>query len=107
MKIQCPRCEHHFEPPKAAMRSLRFGYGLTQAQGKVADLAAQGLSNWEISQHLGTSEGYVKNTMVKVLNQLGVRSRVEVALVAAGIKEVRRELRGVQPAASPASLAAS
>lgn len=60
------------------------GPGLTQRQGDVLGLLADGKSNKEIGRALGICEGTVKVHLLAAFRQLGVRNRVEAALVLRG-----------------------
>jgi two-component system, NarL family, nitrate/nitrite response regulator NarL len=62
---------------------------LTEREREVLGLVAQGLSNYQVGQRLGLAEKTVKHYMTGVMNKLGVRSRVEAALLAvrAGLGE--------------------
>jgi DNA-binding CsgD family transcriptional regulator len=74
-----------------AIVSVRFAYldvtalacngesiRLTPRQRDVAELAASGLTNDEISDHLGISTNTVKNRLKEAFERLAVRSRVEL-----------------------------
>jgi len=52
---------------------------LTPAEGRIARLAADGLSNKEIAQHLFVTVGTVQTTLVHVYRKLGIRGRKEIA----------------------------
>ena len=56
---------------------------LTDREREVLGLVAQGLSNHQVGQRLGLAEKTVKHYMTIVMAKLGVRSRVEAALLAA------------------------
>ena len=56
---------------------------LTDREREVLGLVAEGMSNYQVGQRLGLAEKTVKHYMTGVLNKLGVRSRVEAALLAA------------------------
>jgi DNA-binding NarL/FixJ family response regulator len=56
--------------------------GLTERERAVLRLVAQGMSNQEVGQELGLAEKTVKHYMTGVMAKLGVRSRVEAALLA-------------------------
>jgi DNA-binding NarL/FixJ family response regulator len=55
--------------------------GLTQRESEVLDLLRQGLTNGEISRALWISEATTKVHVRRVLEKLGVRSRVQAATV--------------------------
>lgn len=66
-------------PDLAAVQALR---GLTDRESEVLKLLAQGHSNGEISAKLYSSVGTVKDQVSSILSKLGVKSRVEAAIVA-------------------------
>lgn len=53
---------------------------LTQRQLRVVELVAEGLTNREIAQQIGTSEYVVKNYLRAIYDRLGFSNRVELAL---------------------------
>jgi len=53
---------------------------LTPAEGRIARLAADGMSNKEIAQHLFVTVGTVQTTLVHVYRKLGIRGRKEIAI---------------------------
>jgi DNA-binding NarL/FixJ family response regulator len=55
---------------------------LTRREIEILALMAGGLSNREIADSLGTSEGTIKNHVSNVLAKLGVRDRVRAVLKA-------------------------
>jgi DNA-binding NarL/FixJ family response regulator len=55
---------------------------LTDRERDVIDLVARGLSNVEVGYRLGLAEKTVKHYMTAVIDKLGARSRVDVALIA-------------------------
>jgi DNA-binding CsgD family transcriptional regulator len=57
---------------------------LTPAERRVAWLVAEGISNPEIARRLGISARTVQSHVSHALEKLGVTSRVELALRAAG-----------------------
>ena len=59
------------------------GLDLTVAQRRVFDLLVQGLSNREIGQLLGLTEGTIKLHVSKILRSLGVTSRSQAVVMAA------------------------
>jgi DNA-binding CsgD family transcriptional regulator len=64
--------------------SARVGWGaVTATERMVVELAAQGCSNAEIAARLYTSRRTVESHLVHVYAKVGVRSRVELARVAA------------------------
>lgn len=54
--------------------------GLTQREGEVAELVAQGCSNREIAEQLFISEGTVRNVLSAALEKLGLRDRTQLAI---------------------------
>jgi len=56
---------------------------LTDREREVLGLVAHGLSNYQVGRRLGLAEKTVKHYMTIVMAKLGVRSRVEAALLAA------------------------
>jgi len=80
-----------YASPTVAMRVLRDVLGpasqpraeeLTVRENEVLKLLAEGLTNREIGSRLYLSEKTVKHHVTIVLQKLGVRNRVEAALVA-------------------------
>lgn len=55
---------------------------LTRREQQVMDLLGQGYSNREIAETLGLREGTIRIYVHRVIRQLGLRNRVDVALVA-------------------------
>ena len=55
---------------------------LTERERQVLDLVAAGLSNKEVADQLFLSEKTVKHYMTIIMEKLGVRNRVEAALLA-------------------------
>lgn len=55
---------------------------LTERERQVLDLVAAGLSNKEVGEQLFLSEKTVKHYMTIIMEKLGVRNRVEAALLA-------------------------
>jgi NarL family two-component system response regulator LiaR len=55
---------------------------LTPAEQLVLDLLAKGLTDKEIAQQLGRSEGTVKKHVSNILGKLGVKNRTEAAILA-------------------------
>jgi DNA-binding NarL/FixJ family response regulator len=74
---------------------------LSPREREVVELAAQGLSNYQIARRLGIAEGTVKRHMRSIFDKLQARSRVEAAnkAVAQGLirPPVAHPLRGGQP----------
>ncbi|MFE0175097.1 response regulator [Streptomyces sp. NPDC059002] len=73
-------------PVAVSLSEGRVTMGATPSQGplspretEVIDLAAQGMSNYQIARHLGIAEGTVKRHMRNIFDKLRARSRVEAA----------------------------
>jgi two-component system, NarL family, nitrate/nitrite response regulator NarL len=64
------------KPPSAAVQDL------SPRERQVLSLLARGLGNHEIALQLGTGEKNVKAHLTRVFQKLGVRNRVEAALLA-------------------------
>ena len=58
---------------------------LSQREEQIANLVARALSNKEIARELAISEKTVKNYMTNLMEKLGARNRVEVAILAARV----------------------
>jgi DNA-binding NarL/FixJ family response regulator len=56
------------------------GVELTPQKWRILRLLAQGLSNREISEHLGMSRLVCKNHLVVILERTGMGTRLELAL---------------------------
>lgn len=56
--------------------------GLSEREGQVLRLLARGRSNGEIASALYSSVGTVKDQVSSILSKLGVKSRVEAAIIA-------------------------
>ena len=63
-----------------AFESMEMPDPLTDRETEVLQLMASGLSNREIAEIFGTSEGTVKNQVSSILSKLGVRDRVRAVL---------------------------
>lgn len=63
---------------------------LTERERAVFDLVGEGLTNREIADRLSLSEKTVKGHVTIVMQKLGVRNRVQAALVAAKEREPKR-----------------
>ncbi len=57
--------------------------GISEREKDVFKLLGEGLTNGEIAQELSLSEGTVKNYVSGIFNALGLRDRVQAALLAA------------------------
>lgn len=68
-----------------ALRSDRDGLEvLTQREREIAQRVAEGLSNRQISERLNITEGTVKIHLHNVFEKLGIRSRLQLALLVRG-----------------------
>ncbi|QXJ26683.1 response regulator transcription factor [Actinomadura graeca] len=65
----------HPAPPAGRLNAL------TDREREVARLAARGLTNRQIARDLALSESSVKSALNRVLTRLGLRNRVQIALV--------------------------
>lgn len=83
-EIFTPRCAGAFgarpKPEPVADTGIR-DFGLTKVEREVLSLAAQGLTNLEISLRRGGVEGTVKVHMNHIFSKLNVRSRCEAIAV--------------------------
>lgn len=68
------------------LKELIAHYRLTASETQVLHLISLGLSDREIGQRLFVSKATVHSHVTRILGKLGVRSRVQAALVAHGIK---------------------
>ena len=59
--------------------SLSGARALTPAEERIARLAADGMSNKQIAQHLFVTVGTVQTTLVHVYRKLGIAGRTEIA----------------------------
>jgi DNA-binding CsgD family transcriptional regulator len=72
---------------------------LTPTERKVAELVAQGRRNTEVAKALGVSAKTVEYHLTRVYRKLGVRSRIDLALLVAGASRdpgFSRGLRGAR-----------
>ena len=76
-------------PPSKAESHLSLVPQLTSREREVVALVAAGLSNAEIAERLGLVSGTISTYLSRILRQLGLRNRVQVAVWA-----VERGLRG-------------
>ena len=58
---------------------------LTERESEILKLVGQGLTNREIGEQLHLSEKTIKHYITNILEKLHVRSRVEAAMLAAGV----------------------
>lgn len=88
-----------YVPPALAARLLTHQPGalassdltineLSEREQQILAQVADGMSNRQIAQSLGLTEKTIKNNMTAIMQKLGVRNRVEAALLA------KRALRG-------------
>jgi DNA-binding NarL/FixJ family response regulator len=69
------------KPPQAPDMESRLSR-LTRRERQVMDLLGQGYANREIAEALGLREGTIRIYVHRVIRQLGLRNRVDVALCA-------------------------
>ena len=62
--------------------------GLTPRERQIADLVAEGVANKGIAKRLGVSDLTVKAHMTVILRKMGVSSRVQLALLLSGSRQV-------------------
>ncbi|MDR3517304.1 MAG: response regulator transcription factor [Azospirillaceae bacterium] len=79
------RLSHEMQKLRPTFDRLDWPDRLSPREIEVLRLMAGGLSNREIADSFGTSEGTVKNQVSSILSKLGVRDRVRAVLV--GISE--------------------
>jgi DNA-binding NarL/FixJ family response regulator len=68
------------ETPRADTGKSVTITGLTQAEGQIVRLIADGQSNKEIAASMFLSEGTVKNYISEILNKLELRDRTQIAI---------------------------
>ncbi len=68
------------ETPRADTVKSVTVTGLTQAEGQIVRLIADGQSNKEIAASMFLSEGTVKNYISEILNKLELRDRTQIAI---------------------------
>ena len=68
-------------PPAARMEAVSAQYGLTRGEANVLALVATGLTNDEIGEKLFVSSATVRTHLYNIFRKLGVRSRVQAALL--------------------------
>ena len=64
--------------PNVASDNVKHLTTLTERQRQIAMLACQGLSNKELAQMLGLTEGTVKVHLNAIYAKLGVRSKINL-----------------------------
>lgn len=67
MKL-CPECEKLYSTE------------LTKKEKRLAGLVAEGLTNTEIGEQMGTTRHVIRNYLRPVFDKLGMSTRLEVAL---------------------------
>jgi DNA-binding CsgD family transcriptional regulator len=68
--------------PKVDVARPTFGWeSLSESERRVADLVARGYSNKEIAERLYMSHRTVGSHLYRIFPKLGLRSRVQLALV--------------------------
>lgn len=75
--------EDPLDPVK--LKDIKAQFGLTAGEVQVLDLIAKGLSNRDIGAKLFVSEYTVHTHVSRILGKMGVRSRVQAALLAHGL----------------------
>lgn len=63
---------------------------LTSTELRVLDFIAEGLSNRQISVHIGLSEKTVKNHVSLILGKLGLESRTQAAIMATRLAHIHQ-----------------
>ncbi len=71
----------HFELRRTHRQGLS---GLSNREGQVADLVADGLSNRDIANHLGIALSTVETHMASIFAKLGIDSRITLIRMQAG-----------------------
>lgn len=69
------------ETARGEGKTLAQRFGLTAAQARVLELLAEGRSNRQIGELLGSTEGTVKIHVSAIMKSLGVANRSEAALM--------------------------
>ncbi len=73
------------EAPTEAVEDQGLPRTLTAREQDIITLVARGLTNAEVAEELGLSEGTVRNYMTSLMQKLNVRNRVEAAIQMNGI----------------------
>lgn len=75
---------YRFIPPAVEERLAMhpFASRLTPRETEVLQLIVEGMSNREIAEHLGVTEGTVKSFVNSILGKLGVRDRTQAVTTA-------------------------
>ncbi len=73
----------HLDDPELERRIQR----LTRRERQVMDLLGQGYANRDIAEALGLREGTIRIYVHRVIRQLGMRNRVDVALCASRMRK--------------------
>ena len=68
------------ESAAGGMRAVRLATTVSTAEQRVLSLVSRAWTNKEIAAALGISPATVKRHIEKILNKLGLRNRVEIAL---------------------------
>jgi DNA-binding NarL/FixJ family response regulator len=79
---------------ESVLSQKRAAVALTQRQGQIVSLVAQGLRNKEIAFSLGITEGTVKVYLYKLFHKLGINDRLAMALY--GRKNLFSGQRGLE-----------
>lgn len=92
-----------FEKALTADLAVARHTALTQREGQLLSLLAQGLKNCEIAVYLRTSEGTVRRSLARLFQKVGVKNRFELALY--GLKNLTnlRLAAGIPVPGVPAS----
>ena len=90
MEVRCPKCAAVMS---VGIRRKGAAMDLTKSEVNCADLAIRGFSNARIAQRLGVSEQAVKNCLVAVYAQYGVRNRAELVIVGLLGRDAVRQLQ--------------
>src|ERR671915_1303772 len=78
----CPRSRRRWAPDTRVFLTVAHGGGmnqLTHQEQKIVALVAQGLTNKEIAQRLGSSPLTVRNQVKVIMRKLELKNRVQLA----------------------------